>query len=561
MISKGSLKDTFRLWAIEAQKFPMPKNTVFSYGTAGFRMNSNLLDSIMFRIGILAALRSKSLQGSTIGLMITASHNPVCDNGIKIVDPLGEMLNSHWETYCKDLCNSSREEDFVSVLENLVVKESIDMTSSSHVIVGYDTRPSSVGLCLIAENGLSVTSCCVDVFRFVTTPQLHYLVRCYNSPSFGENTEDGYFKKLARNYLILHEACRKLHADHVLAQTQQTLFIDCSNGVGGVKMARLFSLDFLGNVLKVQLVNDGSKPTDVLNEGCGADFVKVHQTFPGGLPQNISSQNARVCALDGDADRLIYFYFLHGKFRMLDGDKQAALFAVFLQKMVQKCHLSDTVTLGVVQTAYANGGSTKYLQDCLQCSISCTPTGVKYLHREATLYDIGIYFEANGHGTVVFSEQCLQEIEMAIGSDDEAVSEAALHLKAFSNLVNQAVGDGIADMLAVDIMLLFLGWSMQDWDQLYQDLPNRLMKVSVENRQYIETADAERKTTRPQQLQLAIDTLVAQFSSARSFVRPSGTENVVRVYAEAETQEMADQLALLVSRAVYDLAHGVGGRP
>ncbi|CAN0126952.1 unnamed protein product, partial [Heterosigma akashiwo] len=30
----------------------------------------------------------------------------------------------------------------------------------------------------------------------------------------------------------------------------------------------------------------------------------------------------------------------------------------------------------------------------------------------------------------------------------------------------------------------------------------------------------------------------------RCFVRPSGTENVVRVYAEAETQRAADALAL-----------------
>ena len=30
----------------------------------------------MFRVGILAALRSKRLDGKTIGVMVTASHNP-----------------------------------------------------------------------------------------------------------------------------------------------------------------------------------------------------------------------------------------------------------------------------------------------------------------------------------------------------------------------------------------------------------------------------------------------------------------------------------------------------
>ena len=48
---------------------------------------------------------------------------------------------------------------------------------------------------------------------------------------------------------------------------------------------------------------------------------------------------------------------------------------------------------------------------------------------------------------------------------------------------------------------------------------------------------------------------------ARSFVRPSGTEDVIRVYAEADTQEHTDNLALKVSQLVWDLAAGVGTRP
>lgn len=44
-------------------------------------------------------------------------------------------------------------------------------------------------------------------------------------------------------------------------------------------------------------------------------------------------------------------------------------------------------------------------------------------------------------------------------------------------------------------------------------------------------------------------------------MRPSGTEDVVRVYAEASTQEQADALALAVQQAVFDLADGTGGRP
>lgn len=30
----------------------------------------------------------------------------------------------------------------------------------------------------------------------------------------------------------------------------------------------------------------------------------------------------------------------------------------------------------------------------------CAKTGVKHLHHKAQEFDIGVYFEANGHGTV-----------------------------------------------------------------------------------------------------------------------------------------------------------------
>lgn len=56
------------------------------------------------------------------------------------------------------------------------------------------------------------------------------------------------------------------------------------------------------------------------------------------------------------------------------------------------------------------------------------------------------------------------------------------------------------------------------------------------DRRLIDTTDAERRAVSPAGLQEAIDSLVKKHKKARSFVRPSGTEDVVRVYAEAETQ-------------------------
>jgi phosphoacetylglucosamine mutase len=116
-------------------------------------------------------------------------------------------------------------------------------------------------------------------------------------------------------------------------------------------------------------------------------------------------------------------------------------------------------------------------------------------------------------------------------------------------------------MLIVEASLAKKRWDLTPWDACYRDLPNRQRKVQVKDRTVIATTDAETRTTSPDGLQAEIDTLVANVKKGRSFVRPSGTEDVVRVYAEAETQEEADSLATAVAGKVFDLAGGVGTRP
>lgn len=165
--------------------------------------------------------------------------------------------------------------------------------------------------------------------------------------------------------------------------------------------------------------------------------------------------------------------------------------------------------------------------------MTCVPTGVKHLHHAAAeRYDIGVYFEANGHGTVLFSPSAQRKIASHKPST-VAQATALGRLKDVIDLINQTVGDALSDMLLVEVALYHMSYTVKTWDELYSDLPNRLVKVKVGDRNTFVTEDAERRLVRPLGLQAKIDQLVLR-TGGRSFVRPSGTEDVVRVYAEAQ---------------------------
>lgn len=234
---------------------------------------------------------------------------------------------------------------------------------------------------------------------------------------------------------------------------------------------------------------------------------------------------------------------------MLDGDRISSLNASFISDLVRSAGLQDDLRIGVVQTAYANGASTTYIEKNLQLPVVFTPTGVKHLHHAACQFDVGVYFEANGHGTVVFSQEALRAFRET-KPQSPAQKDALETLAAVGDLINQTVGDAISDMLMVEVILAHKAWSLQDWATTYTDLPNRLVRVEVANKDIFETTDAERRLSHPPGAQDEIDQCVRKYTTARSFARASGTENACRVYAEAATRHEADELATKVASII-----------
>ncbi|CAN4127774.1 unnamed protein product [Withania somnifera] len=535
-----------------AARFPPPKGVKLSYGTAGFRADASLLKSTVFRVGILAALRSLKT-GSVIGLMITASHNQVSDNGVKVADPSGGMLTQDWEPFADAIANAPNPHSLLQLIIEFAKKEDIDFEGRhrAEVLLGRDTRPSGEALLDAAKQGItSIVGAIATDMGVVTTPQLHWMVRARNRGM--EASESSYFHQLSSSFRCLMdlkpEGIRKNGDDN-------TLVVDGADGVGGEKLEH-FKKMLTGLCIEVRNWGDG-----MLNEGVGADYVQKEKVAPRGFSP--ADAGLRCASLDGDADRLVYFSIReNNKIELVDGDKILSLFALFIMEQLGILNEGESIKendayqahLGVVQTAYANGASTDYLKQ-MGLEVVLTPTGVKYLHEKAAEFDIGIYFEANGHGTILFSEAYLCRLEsthktLLSTSEGSAKQKAASRLLAVSQLINQAVGDALGGLLLVEVILQYMGWSIFRWNELYHDLPSRQLKVKVVDRTAVVTANAETVTVQPIRIQEAINAEIEKYTRGRCFIRPSGTEDVVRVYAESTTQDAADALASSVAKLV-----------
>ena len=55
----------------------------------------------------------------------------------------------------------------------------------------------------------------------------------------------------------------------------------------------------------------------------------------------------------------------------------------------------------------------------------------------------------------------------------------ANELLLFIDLINQTAGDAISDLLAIEFILKKLDWSIHQWSEIYDDLPQKQLKVNI----------------------------------------------------------------------------------
>jgi len=330
-----------------------------AYGTSGFRFNNAAMDFICFRVGTFCSLLSKFMHPQSVGVMITASHNPGDDNGVKIIDPSGNMLPMSLEQILEEFVNYFDFGYALEYLENTLARFFKKTEAKSDefqqilkitgvLFVGRDTRFSSDRLSDCVKQGICVYEANVTDFGLCSTPMLHQFVRNYNiSLRLDPNNkltktqlEDGYFTGYGETFKALYT---RLMPNGQM--NKERIVVDCSNGVGFHVLSR-FMQGPVGEVIDFECIN--TNDTNLLNLNCGAEFVQKERK----LPANFEVDSVKVGAsLDGDADRMVYIYNENGQISIIDGDKICALTALTASKIVREVLGIIDKTIGVVVTA------------------------------------------------------------------------------------------------------------------------------------------------------------------------------------------------------------------
>ena len=460
------------------------------YGTSGFRDDAKKIINISFKIGEIMAYLTTS-KNEHFGIMITASHNKYIDNGVKIVDRKGNMIEKDFEIILEKYINDEFE----------ILKKK-DCFSPKKIFIGHDTRNSYFEIQNELVKGIRSVSDNIKIvyLGYVTTPQHHFLVK-YNN----ENP-DSYINKY--NCISLFN------------MNFDDLIIDCANGVGFIALSKLN--EFWD--LNINLVNTKVFNHNLLNHESGSDYV-INDKL---LPYDDKFNNMLGCSVDGDADRFIFYYF-DGSLKILDGDYIALLYLLAVNKYIDK-----EFTIGYIHTPYTNNAIIDYIKNInSKINIICTATGVKNLHHEALKYDVSVYFESNGHGTILINNDKLLENSF---------------FKHVTMLNNEVVGDGISGIFCVKYFMKCLNINHIEWYNKVQKNNFILYKKEVENKDIYKTNTIGDRLYEPVNLQNELDILMEKYNCF-CFIRPSGTENVIRIYIESSSniEIIKDQIDNLIN--------------
>jgi phosphomannomutase/phosphoglucomutase len=414
------------------------------------------------------------------------------------------------------------------------------------IIVGYDSRTSNAIMSRAVMAGLASTGCNVLDGGQAPTPAIQYAVKhfklggavivtaSHNPPEYNgikvvsdDGVEIGYEdelkieatfynEQLARaswnqlggispfpNIIKTYTNAIKTHINIDAIKKQRfKVIIDPVNSVGGLVTPYL--LKELG--CKVITIN--------------AQIDGVFSRMPEPTPESLEELSIMVHALnadlgvahDGDADRCM---FVNELGRVVWGDKTGAIIIEHLLRKLGNCTVVTPIS------------SSRLLEEVVQRQ------GSQLIWTKV--------------GSTVITKK-MQAIDAEIGFEDNGGLFYAPH---------QPVRDGA---LAACLMLEVLASQREPLSKLVSELPEYfLVKKRIECSQTLKSKVLPKLLDETKTLnRLTLDGVKIFFDDATVLIRPSGTEAVYRVYAEAKEAEKADEIAewgvSLVNNALKQLS-------
>lgn len=273
------------------------------------------------------------------------------------------------------------------------------------------------------------------------------------------------------------------YAKHTLPRSMSLsglrIVIDCANGAGyKVAPAALWELG-----AEVVAINDDPNGLNI-NEDCGS-------THPLELCKKVHEVRADIgIALDGDADRVV---LVDETGAVVDGDQMMAVIA-------ESWHGSGRLAGGgVVATVMSNLGLERYLAD-MDLSLQRTRVGDRYVVEHMRAHGFNVGGEQSGH--VVLSD--------------------------FST-----TGDGLVSALQVLACIKRADKPVSEVCRKFEPVPQVLKNVRFSG-----GAPLEDKAVKS-----AIEDARSRLGGqGRLVIRPSGTEPLIRVMAEADDKSLVEQV-------------------
>jgi len=283
------------------------------------------------------------------------------------------------------------------------------------------------------------------------------------------------------------------YADHLLATLPVpldglTVVVDCANGAASAVAPAVYA-QAGATVITVAAAPDGLN----INDGVGSTYV-------GHLAAAVAEYGADVgIAHDGDADRCLA---VSADGAIVDGDQILAILALAMREAGTL--REDTV----VATVMSNLG----LHIALRAhgiALDVTPVGDRYVLAELRSRGLSLGGEQSGH--VVLPDHA-------------------------------STGDGILTALHLLARVARTGRPLAELASVVHRLPQVLLNVTVADRTAVAAAGPVVE---------AVAVATAELGeTGRVLLRPSGTEQLVRVMVEAPTQQQAQRVAETVATAV-----------